>query len=933
MMDILGQYPPDTDDNVWTVVFVESETGYIYIHHLKSQKQNAKEFETIALPAWLRKRNELWKGRSPDTNLRGIIRSDDPDPTKLRADNAKVFKASQEFYNAHSITYEACAPGNGDHVGKAEAAIKSLQRMALASMGGAKLDTAYKDANGKSRSLFSHALDMAAHVKNMWPYRPNKMIPPYEAATGKEIPQITWNSLRVPFASAYCKQDATNSRQRKFRVGIFIGYGPLGTYKVFYPDRLALRAGRRKGPKADVYRYEKNIVWDESGAHTTNRFEELRHHREYTILYGEKTVPAKQVDKNVVTDRITRSMASANQAKAIPPCYFDPPPKHWKAAMSRPDAEKWREARSYEMTGLEGKFARLQKKDLPSDAKVLRGSAVYKVKFNSENGTAVYDKHRYRVVANNTHAGLPTFSPTVAFTPFLILLTIAAILDIDVWAADIAQAYPHTMVPENHPPIYMQPPKEVRTTPDEIWRLLCALYGLEEAGRLFYLQLRAEFLAMGFRESKIYAATYTLSNTQESQLSKFELNGAWCLVATWVDDIFMICPDENLRQRIMSYIKLTFKIGAESKIKTTLGLEITRDRSKRTISISCGAKIREMGEKYHLGNLHHVKTPHLSRRKYTSEECPPEGEELDKMTYPYLSLLMTVAWIAIHCRVELLYIVSVFRQFQQNPSVNHWEGLVRIAQFLLSTPDQTMMIGAGQSPLEVFYDASFADREDGHSTGAFLIRMFGTPIMAWSKKLSFADHGKAATSTSKAEAKTAVAAAEALDVCINYIKEMNIENLCDWTTQRYNGHGKNDLTHLDYTEYRGLTKIPFYGDNKAVIGALTGETKADCLRSIQWTVTPEGSFKAGIIFLRESAQSGDIAPIYVCDSDNAIDVNTKRKDPIAFAKHSKVLRGHEDVDFSATIKIEQKNHETNTRRKPFKKKKMKYDSTSIQFKR
>ena len=32
------------------------------------------------------------------------------------------------------------------------------------------------------------------------------------------------------------------------------------------------------------------------------------------------------------------------------------------------------------------------------------------------------------------------------------------------------------------------------------------------------------------------------------------------------------------------------------------------------------------------------------------------------------------------------------------------------------------------------------------------------------------------------------------------------------------------------------------------------------------------------------------------------------------------------------IKIEQKNHETNTRRKPFKKK-MKYDSTSIQVKR
>ena len=51
MMDILGQYPPDTDGNVWTVVFVEAMTGYIFIHHLKSQKQHAKELETIALQA------------------------------------------------------------------------------------------------------------------------------------------------------------------------------------------------------------------------------------------------------------------------------------------------------------------------------------------------------------------------------------------------------------------------------------------------------------------------------------------------------------------------------------------------------------------------------------------------------------------------------------------------------------------------------------------------------------------------------------------------------------------------------------------------------------------------------------------------------------------------------------------------------------------
>ena len=60
-------------------------------------------------------------------------------------------------------------------------------------------------------------------------------------------------------------------------------------------------------------------------------------------------------------------------------------------------------------------------------------------------------------------------------------------------------------------------------------------------------------------------------------------------------------------------------------------------------------------------------------------------------------------------------------------------------------------------------------------------------------------------------------------------ERVNIEKLFKWKTQRYNGQGEDSLPHLDYDISPGLKHIPFYGDNKAVIGALTGETKADCL--------------------------------------------------------------------------------------------------------
>ena len=64
----------------------------------------------------------------------------------------------------------------------------------------------------------------------------------------------------------------------------------------------------------------------------------------------------------------------------------------------------------------------------------------------------------------------------------------AAKLDLDVWLADAKQAYLGTWLPADHPPVYIHPPKCARRTPDETWQSLVAIYGMEIAGRLFYLR-------------------------------------------------------------------------------------------------------------------------------------------------------------------------------------------------------------------------------------------------------------------------------------------------------------------------------------------------------------------------------------------------------------------------------------------------------------
>ena len=59
---------------------------------------------------------------------------------------------------------------------------------------------------------------------------------------------------------------------------------------------------------------------------------------------------------------------------------------------------------------------------------------------------------------------------------------------------------------------------------------------------------------------------------------------------------------------------------------------------------------------------------------------------------------------------------------------------------------------------------------------------------------------------------------------------------------------------------------------------------------------------------------------YISDVDNCIDVLTKFKDGPTFHRHSRVIRGHDEIDFTKTIEIEERLHKKATARKVYKRK-------------
>ena len=82
-----------------------------------------------------------------------------------------------------------------------------------------------------------------------------------------------------------------------------------------------------------------------------------------------------------------------------PDC-FSTPPKNWAECLKRPDRQLWIDALQAEEDGFDGeelpkkRIKRLSQSELADGAFIARGSVVLTIKWDSEGGLLVYNKHK-----------------------------------------------------------------------------------------------------------------------------------------------------------------------------------------------------------------------------------------------------------------------------------------------------------------------------------------------------------------------------------------------------------------------------------------------------------------------------------------------------------------------------------------------------------
>lgn len=420
-------------------------------------------------------------------------------------------------------------------------------------------------------------------------------------------------------------------------------------------------------------------------------------------------------------------------------------PKTFLESQKLPEAQHWEKAAICEYKSLiDNKTWVLTK--LPTGRRALQCRWVFVVKYN---GDGSIDRYKARLVIKGflQKYGVDydeIFSPVIRMEVLRLLLTIAALLDLEIHQMDVKTAFLNGYLDEE---IYMLQPEgfTVRGKEHLVCKLLKSLYGLKQAPRIWYLTLCSFLLTMKFHKL-----------IKDQCVFIGVVDGATCYILVYVDDLLIIAPTLDIINNIKNALKQRFKMSDLGEAQYILGWSIVRNRTDRTIFIHQEKYATKVLDRFSHLDAHPVGTPADPSVKLTEAMCPQTPEEKHEMkAIPYREAVGSFMYLMMGTRPDLAYFLREVSQFLVNPGKPHWNAVKRGLKYLNGTRNLGITLGGKQNLeqykskhyLTAYSDADYANcPETRRSVGGYIAYMCGSPISWQSRK-----HHTVVLSTTEAE--------------------------------------------------------------------------------------------------------------------------------------------------------------------------------------
>jgi len=430
---------------------------------------------------------------------------------------------------------------------------------------------------------------------------------------------------------------------------------------------------------------------------------------------------AHQSFYSYLDDALEHASIVANTGIGEEPGLNDPEPKSFAEAIQRPEGKKWKDAADTEMNQHRenGTFELVE---LPAGRTALDGKWVFKVKRGAENQITKY-KARFVGKGFMQQFGIDydqTYAGVVRASSVRTIFALTALFDHDIVQLDFVTAYLNSDLDEEiyvkQAPGYIQKGKE-----HLVYRVKKGLYGLKQSAREWAKRLTSFLIKIGFRPLTADNNVFVKGNIRTG-----------LTITVYVDDVKLIGSDKPAMKQVIDQLSKEFKTTNLGDIKHYLGMEIKRDRSAKTITLSQRAYIEKILDRYGYGKHgRRVKTPMTTGQRLEAFD----GIATETSRREFAAQLGSVMYAMITTRPDVAFAVSSLAQHTNNPGPKHWDALKRIFFYLRSTIEYCITFGGeSNDKLAGYTDASFAeDSATRRSTGAYIFTLNGGPI-SWTSK-------------------------------------------------------------------------------------------------------------------------------------------------------------------------------------------------------
>jgi hypothetical protein len=253
------------------------------------------------------------------------------------------------------------------------------------------------------------------------------------------------------------------------------------------------------------------------------------------------------------------------------------------------------------------------------------------------------------------------------------------------------------------------------------------LYSLRQVPRVWNETLHEFLISIGFVRSEADHCLYTW----------FGRDGNFVIIIVYIDDMLQIANHLPSLRLFQVQLNRRFDMTYIGPAEYILGIQIIRDRVKRTIPLCQAAYIHEIANRYGLTDANSVSTPLSTSARLTRDMSPRTTEEREAMRRVlYLSTIGSVMYAMLGTRPDIAYSVGVLAQYGSDPGMAHWVALKRVIRYLKGTEGLALMYrGEGSSEeLVGWCDSDWAsDVDTRRSVAGYVYDLNGSSI-SWSSK-------------------------------------------------------------------------------------------------------------------------------------------------------------------------------------------------------